>query len=330
MTTLTTNKNTPENAVPIAIAARQIVTVSSGQADFGVDTKLIQDLVKTSEANFVDDRQVIKIDDEIIPVIQLRDLITNVAAASATEVKAGETLLILGSNEKLAVQVDAVSEPKEIAGENFYNLPACVYNITNNEFIESLAVTQTDFNGVHMQLIINPLKAFGLDDHQVDIEKSVGQQAQVIPVDINQSKGQMVVFSPAGAGTDLDFQFCLPLPYVAEVVQIDEKSMFSMPMLMPKITDMVMWRGIPVPVIDLADQFKITSTDKKSGSRLMVCHLGKGQHVAFYTQVQIRTLRTPNAPQINAEGLSGMPKLAVVESEYGNLVVPDLKSILNG
>ena len=338
MTTLITNQNTPENlplvkAKPAAIAARQIVTVSSGEASFGVDTKLIQNLVQASEAKFVNDRQAIKIGNETIPVIPLQDLLGDVTAASTTEAKGGTLLIVRSksSEKSLAVRVDAVSRPEVIEDEKFYNLPACTYSGSNNEFIESLAVTHTETDAVRMQLIINPLKAVGLDDQQVDIEKSVGRLDRVITVDANQSKGQMVVFSPAGVGTDLDFQFCLPLPYVAEIIQTDDESTFSMPMSMSKITGMVMWRGIPVPVIDLAKQFNITSsTGQKSGSRLMVCHLGQGQHVAFYTQVQIRTLRTPNATQTNAAWLSGMPKLAVVESEYGILVVPDLKSILNG
>ena len=90
-----------------------------------------------------------------------------------------------------------------------------------------------------------------------------------------------------------------------------------------------MWRGIPVPIINLADQFHVDcDASDLSDSRLMICHLGQGQHVGFYTQAQIRTIRTPNSTQTDVDWLFGMPKLAAVESADGALVVPDLKSIL--
>ena len=138
------------------------------------------------------------------------------------------------------------------------------------------------------------------------------------------------MFSPAGTGGELAFQFCLPLPFVAEIIQTAEKSVLPLPMALPKVTAMVMWRGIPVPIINLADQFNITyDASDRSDSRLMICHLGHGQHVGFYTQVQIRTVRTPSSTQTDVAWLFGMPKLAAVESADGVLVVPDLKSILS-
>ena len=80
---------------------------------------------------------------------------------------------------------------------------------------------------------------------------------------------------------------------------------------------------------NLADQFDIAQdASDRSDSRLMICHLGQGQHVGFFTQVQIRTERTPNATQTDIAQFAGMPKLAAVESADGVLVVPDLKSIL--
>ena len=106
--------------------------------------------------------------------------------------------------------------------------------------------------------------------------------------------------------------------------------MLPLPMSLPNLSGMVMWRDIPVPVVDLAGQFGLQRVaEDQSASRLVVCHLGQGQHIAFYTQVQIKTLRIPDATQTDTAWLHGMPKLAAVESEYGVLVVPDLKLILN-
>ena len=271
--------------------------------------------------------------DEKISVVPLRDFVDDGTDDAITlEAVTANTLLIVRSpsrQKSLAIQVDSVSRPIVVDNEDFYSLPNCVYSNHQNEFVESLALTLSETDEVESRLVINPLKPFGLDDQQAKIEKSVGRLAKA-PAVVNGSKGQMVVFAPAGVGSDLDFQFCLPLPSVAEIIQMDEKSMMPLPMTLPKLTGIVMWREIPVPVIDLAGQFNLDrAAGEESDCRLMVCNLGQGQHVAFYTQVQIKTLRTPDSTQTDVPWLHGVPKLAAVESEYGLLVVPDLKSILN-
>ena len=319
--------------VDVNKAVRKIVTVSTGNAHFGVDTKLIRNVVQIGDAVFSDNRQSIVMGDEKISVVSLKDFVDDGTDDGITpEADTSNTLLIVRSpsrQKSLAIRVDSVSRPIVVENESFYALPSCVYNDQQNEFVESLALTHSEANEVELRLIINPLKPFGLDDQQAKIEKSVGRLAKAVPI-ANGSKGQMVVFAPAGVGSDLNFQLCLPLPSVAEIIQTDEKSMIGLPMPLPKLTGMVMWREVPVPVIDLAGQFNLDRVaEKTSNSRLMVCNLGQGQHVAFYTQVQIKTLRTPDATQTDVAWLHGVPKLASVESEYGLLVVPDLKSILN-
>lgn len=312
---------------------RKIVTVATGGSEFGVDTKLIRNVIQVGDASLVDDGQAMLLGDEKIPVFPLRDLVNDVTAASALEAEAGKTLLIVrsaSSQKSLAIRVDSVSRPSIVDDEDFYRLPRCVYGDQKNEFIESLALVQTEADDVELRLVINPLKAFGLDDQQAEVKKAVGHLEGVVVGDTNRSKGQVVMFSPAGTGSDLAFQFCLPLPFVAEIIQTNEKAVLPLPMALPKVTGMVMWRGIPVPVINLAEQFNIAhEAAGSSDSRLMVCHLGQGQHVGFYTQVQIRTVRTPDSTQTDVAWLFGMPKLAAVESADGVLVVPDLKSILN-
>ena len=314
-------------------ALRKIVTISTDGAEFGVDTKLIRNVIQISDASLIDDGQAMMLSGEKIPVFPLRDLINDEIASTALEAQAGQTLLIVrspSSQKSLAIRVDSVSRPSVVFEDSFYRLPGCVFGDQKNEFIESLALlTETESGEVELRLVINPLKAFGLDDHQNEIKNAVGHLKGVVVGDTTRSKGQIVVFSPAGAGGDLAFQFCLPLPFVAEIIQTDKESVLSLPMALPKVTGMVMWRGVPVPLISLADQFNIDcDVSDPSNSRLMVCHLGQGQHVGFYTQVQIRTIRTPNSTQTDIAWLYGMPKLAAVESADGVLVVPDLKSIL--
>ena len=337
MNTLTTSQNPVANLAlakaKAKVAVRKIVTVSTGEAQFGVDTKLIRNVVQVSDAVFADHRQAIIMGDEKIAVIPLNDFVDDATAALSLEADTGNTLLIVRSparQKSLAIRVDSVSRPVAVDDEDFYSLPSCIYGNQQNEFVESLALTRSETGEVELRLIVNPLKPFGLDDEQARIEKSAGQLAKAAAV-IDGTKGQMVVFAPAGVGSDLDFQLCLPLPFIAEIIQTNEKSMLPLPMSLPKLTGMVMWRDIPVPVIDLAGQFNLDRVaEDKSGSRLVVCHLGQGQHVAFFTQVQIKTMRTPDATQTDSASLQGLPKLTAVETEYGVLLVPDLKSILNG
>ena len=315
-------------------ALQKIVTISANGKEFGVDTKLIRNVIQIADASLVDDGEVMILSGEKIPVFPLQGLIDDTIAPSALEAEAGETLLIVrsaSSQKSLAIRVDSVSRPTIVFDESFYRLPSCVYSDQKNEFIESLALIETETGEVELRLIINPLQAFGLDeDQQSQVDQAVGHLEGVVVGDTKRSKGQIVVFSPAGIGSEPTFQFCLPLPFVAEIIQTDEESTLPLPMTLPKVTGMVMWRGIPVPLINLADQFDIAQdASDRSDSRLMICHLGQGQHVGFFTQVQIRTERTPNATQTDAAQFSGMPKLAAVESADGVvLVVPDLKSIL--
>lgn len=336
MKTLVTNQNPLVNLGLVKSQAkkalRKIVTVSTGEAHFGVDTKLIRNVVQIGDVVFADNRQAIMMGDEKIAVVPLKDFVGDAADELSLEADSGNTLLIVRGplrQKSLAIRVDAVSRPVAVENEDFYSMPSCIYSNQQNEFVESLALTHSEADEIELRLIINPLKPFGLDDQQAKLERSVGRLARPAAV-ANGSKGQMVVFAPAGVGSDLDFQLCLPLPFVAEIIQANEKSMLPLPMSLPKLTGIVMWRDIPVPVVDLAGPFNLKRlAEDKSDSRLMICHLGQGQHVAFYTQVQIKTLRTPDATQTDTAWLHGVPKLAAVESEYGVLVVPDLKSILN-
>ena len=316
-----------------AKAQRKIVTISADGAEFGVDTKLIRNVIQIGDASLVDDGNAMVLSGERIPVFPLRDLTNDDISPSAVDAEAGKTLLIVRSEstqKSLAFRVESVSRPVVVYDEDFYSLPSCVYGDKKNEFVESLALTRTESEELGLRLVINPLKAFGFDDQQIEVKKAVGHLEGVVVGDTRRSKGQIIVFSPAGVGSDLAFQFCLPLPFVAEIIQTDKKSVLPLPMALPKVTAMVMWRGIPVPIINLADEFNITyDASDRSDSRLMICHLGHGQHVGFYTQVQIRTVRTPNSIQTDVAWLFGMPKLAAVESADGVLVVPDLKSILS-
>jgi len=311
---------------------RKIVTISTDGAKFGVDTTLIRNVIQIGDASLIDDGEAMMLSGERIPVFPLCELIRDEIESSAVDAEAGKTLLIVRSelNKKsLAIRVDSVSRPVVVHEEDFYSLPNCVCSVQKNEFIESLALTRDEDEEVTLRLVINPLKAFGLDDRQAEVKKMVGHLEGVVVGDTRRSKGQVIVFSPANADNDLAFQFCLPLPFVAEIIQTNVKSLLPLPMDLPKVIGMVMWRGIPVPIINLAEQFNITcDVSDRSGSRLMICHLGQGQHVGFYTQAQIRTVRTPNSAQTDVAWLFGMPKLAAVESADGVLVVPDLKSIL--
>lgn len=313
---------------------RKIVTIATNGSEFGVDTTLIRNVIQVADASLIDDGQAMMLSRERIPVFPLRDLINDEMAETALDAEAGKTLLIVrsaSSQQSLAIRVDSVSRPIVVFEHSFYRLPSCVYSDQKNEFIESLALIKTETGEKdELRLVINPLKAFGLDDQPSQINQAVGHLEGVIVGDTSRSKGQIVVFSPAGTGSELAFQFCLPLPFVAEIIQTAEKSVLPLPMALPKVTGIVVWRGIPVPIVNLADQFHVDSdTFDLSNSRLMVCHLGQGQHVGFYTQAQIRTVRTPSSTQTDIAWLFGMPKLAAVESADGVLVVPDLKSILN-
>jgi len=311
-------------------AQRKIVTISTDGAEFGVDTTLIRNVIQIADASLIDDGEAMMLSGERIPVFPLGDLVNDEFTRSVVE--AGKTLLIVrskSSQKSLAIRVDSVSRPVVVHDEDFYALPSCVYSDQKNEFIESLALTRSESEEIGLRLVINPLKAFGLDDQQTEVKKAVGHLEGVVVGDTRRSKGQIIVFLPAGVGSEVSLQFCLPLPFVAEIIQTDERSLLPLPMALPKVTGMVMWRGIPVPIVNLADQFNITcDPSDRSDSRLMICHLGQGQHVGFYTHAQIRTVRTPKATQTDVEGLFGMPKLAAVESADGVLVVPDLKSIL--
>ena len=336
MNTINTQISPATNLTPVKTkvkkAVRKIVTVSTGESRFGVNTKLIRNVVQTSDAVFADNRQSIMMGDEKIAVIPLNDFVDDASDTLDVETDTGKTLLILRSpsrQKSLAIQVDSVSRPMMIENENFYSLPNCIYHNQQNEFVESLALSYSDTDEITMRLVVNPLKPFGLDEKQTKIENTAGRLDKAAAV-VSGTKGQMVVFAPAGVGSDLDFQLCLPLPFIAEIIQTNEQPMLPLPLSLPKLNGMVMWRGIPVPVVDLAGLFGLDLVpEDKLDSRLVVCHIGQGQHIAFHAQSQIKTLRVPEATQTDPAWLHGMPKLAAVETKYGVLVVPDLKSILN-
>ena len=182
---------------------RKIVTISTDGAEFGVDTKLIRNVIQVGDVSLVDDGAAMMLSGERIPVFPLRDLVNDEIAPSPLDAEAGKALLIVRSEanqQSLAIRVDSVSRPVVVYEEDFYRLPSCVYGAQKNEFVESLALTRTESEEIDLRLVINPLKAFGFDDQHTEVSNTVGHLEGVVVADPRRSKGQIIVFSPAGVG----------------------------------------------------------------------------------------------------------------------------------
>jgi len=182
---------------------------------------------------------------------------------------------------------------------------------------------------------MNPLIALGIETDQA--AATPAQQPKRVPNAIEPQRrgsGQLLAFVPENVPRqDLNFVFCLPLAAVAEVVTAHE--VFESPLNTEVFQGFVLWRNLPIPVVNLGSCFGLDNTggekrERNRSRRLVIARASGHKYVAFYTQTQMHSMNTPKATPVEFPSVEGGPMLGSFKTEFGSMVIPDLDQILAG
>jgi chemotaxis signal transduction protein len=149
----------------------------------------------------------------------------------------------------------------------------------------------------------------------------------------HRSHSQIVVFQvtepfPTERATSLG----LSISQVREVAE--SPPIIPLPGAPPYVSGIVDWRGLPVPIIDIAERLGLAQAPAGRRTRLVIARdrgtSGKGALVGLISRPAIRLLRLPIAHLLSKRSLDLDPALTrgVFELESETLVIPDIQGIL--
>jgi purine-binding chemotaxis protein CheW len=147
------------------------------------------------------------------------------------------------------------------------------------------------------------------------------------------SHGQIVVFQVTEPHpTERATSFGLSISQVREIAE--SPPIIPIPGAPASVSGLVDWRGLPVPIIDIAERLGLAQAPADRRTRLVIARdretSGKGALVGLMSQPAIRLLRLPVAHLPSKRPLHLDPALTrgVFELEGETLVIPDIQGIL--
>jgi len=147
------------------------------------------------------------------------------------------------------------------------------------------------------------------------------------------SHGQIVVFQVTEPHpTERVTSFGLSISQVREIAE--SPPIIPIPGAPASVSGLVDWRGLPVPIIDIAERLGLAQAPADRRTRLVIARdretSGKGALVGLISQPAIRLLRLPVAHLPSKRALHLDPALTrgVFELESETLVIPDIQGIL--
>lgn len=153
------------------------------------------------------------------------------------------------------------------------------------------------------------------------------------PIDPHHSHGQIVVFQVTEPHpTERATSFGLSISQVREIAE--SPPIIPIPGAPASVSGLVDWRGLPVPIIDIAERLGLAQAPADMRTRLVIARdigtSGKGALVGLISRPAIRLLRLPVAHLPFKRSLHLDPSLTrgVFELESETLVIPDIQGIL--
>lgn len=319
---------------------RRLLAVTSGRHEWMLKPDSVRGVYQVPDSQASADLESVATPQGAVPVVSLAQVLVDQLGMRIQGSESERTFVVVHHrDESVALRLAAVSRPIELATDQFYPLPALAQAGDSRGILDSLAIVLLESSDPSqgIRLVIDPLAAAGLSVEREPTTPAAGvalantNNGQAVQP---RGRGQLLAFSPLTAAENpLDFEFCLPLSAVAEV--LTRQPVARLPLKDPVLHGFLMWHSKPVPVLDLGFALGYPACDldpRSTGSRdgrILVVRGLDGHYIAIPVHMQIRNTTTPEAAAIRFPALDTFPHLGVFQTESGRLVVPDLQRILN-
>ena len=338
MTTLTSNTTTsPEVGLPLQ-GLKQVSNCISGGFKFSLTTEFLAGVYQVPREQLADDLEIVDTPEGKMPVISAAKLFSDELGfdlkPSSTE---RDLVAIRAGGTTVALRVENISRPVTLGANGWHTIPPVTNPKDKQGIISAIATInpEADHPNDALSLVMDPLIALGVETEQAASTPTASPKR--VPDAIEPQRrgsGQLLAFVPENVPRqELNFVFCLPLAAVAEVVT--EQEVFDSPLNTEIFNGFVLWRKIPIPVVNLGACFGLEKTkgekrERNRSRRLVIARASGHKYVAFYTQTQMHSMNTPTSTPVEFPSIEGGPMLGSFKTEFGSMVIPDLDRILDG
>ena len=337
MTTLASNTTASIDVALPPQDQKQVSICISGGFEFALPTELIAGVYQIPREQLADDLEIVDTPEGKMSVISAAKLLSDQLGFDLRPSTSERDLVAIHADgTTVALRVEDIARPVTLPASDWHALPEVARPNDKLGVISAIAITNPKTNDANeaLSLVMNPLIALGIE---TDADKSA---PAVTPRRVagsiepqRRGSGQLLAFVPANVPRqDISFVFCLPLAAVAEVVNALE--MFDSPLNNETFNGFVLWRNLPVPVVNLGACFGLEKIEgekrnRSRSRRLVIARVSGHRYVAFYAQTQMHSMSTPAATPVEFPSVEGGPMLGSFKTEFGSMVIPDLDRILS-
>jgi len=235
-----------------------------------------------------------------------------------------------------ALLVDRVSQVNQVQADQMIPLPPIPVSPRADYFKCVIKVDE------RLILLLSPerLHPEALADVRAKVDETTNptvvpgtRRSEPSPTGPHHSHSQIVVFQvtdprPSERATSLGLS-------ISQVREITESPpIIPIPGAPASVSGLVDWRGLPVPIIDIAERLGLAQAPADTRTRLVIASdrgtSGKGALVGLISRPAIRLLRLPVAHLPSKRPLHLDPALTrgIFELESETLVIPDIQGIL--
>ena len=337
MTTLTSNTTTSAEVALPQKGQNQVSICISGGFEFSLPTEFLAGVYQVSREQMADDLEIVDTPEGKMPVISAAKLFSDELGFDLKPSSSERDLVaIRAGGTTVALRVDNISRPVTLAQNGWHGLPAVARPNDKQGIISGIATINPAAANPNeaLSLVMDPLIALGIETEKADSTPTVPPKRVADAIEPQRrGSGQLLAFVPENVPRkDLGFVFSLPLAAVAEVVT--EQLVFHSPLNTNVFQGFVLWRKLPVPVVNLGTCFGLENTgsekrERNRGRRLVIARASGHRYIAFYTQTQMHSMNTPTSTPVEFPTVKGGPMLGSFKTEFGSMVIPDLDKILD-
>ncbi len=345
---VTTNSRTSDD-----VGHRLLVVIAGGE-EFLLRPEFIRGVYTIPVECMTSDLSSVPTPEGMIPAVSLAKRMASELGFCPRNEETERTVIVFQQDDRsVALRVHSVSRPIVVDHHDVFPLPElallelALSNVAlscdTTSCLDSVVVMHDKQTKAQKRigLIVNPMIVLGFCDTAIPLSGSglhkptwnqlVREQGNETsrPQKFGLANTQVLAFSPrTPLPAHLFFRFCLPMSIVAEVL-LDEPYM-PLPTASSILLGVLIWRSIPVPVIDLAKAFGASEneTHQTQPGRILIAKLPGGRFVALPTESSIQVKRAPKSTSVRYPAIAGYPNLGAFPDGSDLLVLPDINRIL--
>ncbi|QEG21435.1 chemotaxis protein CheW [Mariniblastus fucicola] len=325
--------------------SNQFVRVRIGEIELVMGTKYLSGVYQASRQHRLTENNTVLTPKGEFPVASLNDVLQQKLNLPITSFE-GRALIAVGVDGQVGMlRADSVSRPASIRPAHVHPMPKVAHDESEgSRLIRSVVNVEPSAANPNdcVRLEFDPRVALGMTvpaepaDQPNPLPK---EAASAIAAAVaatsrrgsqdNRKSGQLLAFIPDDvAKSEVEQVFCLPLTAVAEVVTTQRH--LNSTVSSDVFDGFVLWRKVPVPIVQLGKIFGFNlERETESSRRLVIARATGNRFLGFYAQPQMQTMKVPESVPGSNTLFEGRPHLGCFRTELGELVVPDLNRILD-